>query len=656
MELVKSTQKKINIYDWIVFSLIGIYAGILSFVCFRRYYCFDYLDMDLAAYNHILWNIVHGSSFTSILGVNFLGHHAHLILFLFAPLYIFLQSPLTLVFLQIFFLALTAYPLFLIARDELNGQIGLFVVIAYLLYPAMGYTALYEFHVTVFSTAFLTFMFYFFIKHKFRIFVLFMWLALLSQENIALIIIPFGIFAACKKRSLKWWLVPLLSGGFWFLFTVGILIPHFNKDTIQFSTIYRHLGNSLPEITGFIIMHPLKVINIIFTPEKLQFLFKLFAPVCFFSLLDGRILILGLVFLQHLLSTRLAEYLIEYHYDAEMLPFIFISAIYGIKRLLNFPWIKKNIRFEIIGIFLITASFTCAVSFGPFVEIIFNKNKTNRDLFDDQKENFVKMIPQTASVIATFNFLPQLSNRKELYSFHYVVNGFHTLSYKPYVLPENIEYALLDVNDPIGMNAFYRKGRSEANMVNFFKSNKWGIVETLDNILLLKNGHKNKQRLFKVLRNMPQDSAVSLREAQTKEGLMFLGYQELKTMNIPGGQKIELMFFWKALEKIQSDYKMIITIKNKEGQLCYKTIRPLCYRIFPTYAWGQGIIVQEYYSLFVPDNIKESEYSVNISLVTGDDQEVIPFYRDDFESDNPADDELTILNKKLRLTDARDNL
>lgn len=63
----------------VVWGLIALYVLFFSINSFLRYYSFDYDNMDLAAYNQIIWNIVHGSLESSILGINFLGHHAHFI-------------------------------------------------------------------------------------------------------------------------------------------------------------------------------------------------------------------------------------------------------------------------------------------------------------------------------------------------------------------------------------------------------------------------------------------------------------------------------------------------------------------------------------------------------------------------------------------------
>ena len=639
---MEKTAKKIN-YNYIVWVLISFFILILSNICFRRYYCFDYIDMDLAAYNQIIWNIVHGSFYSSMLGVNFLGHHAHFILLLFAPLYFLFQTPLFLLFLQIVFLAICAYPIFLIASKELDQGLALSLVIAYLLYPAMGYTALFEFHVPVFATAFLTFMLYYFIKYNFKLFALFMVLSLLTQENIPLVIVPFGIFAFFKNRSMKWWLLPLLSGTIWFLAVVGWIMPYFNKNTVEFVTIYGHMGNSLPEILGFIISRPLTVIKIMLSAQKIKFLFHLFAPLCFFSLFDTHILISGLLFVQHLLSSRSPEYMIEYHYDAEILPFIFISAVYGIKRFMNWPLIKHYLRPALISALILAVSITCALSFGPFIEIAVDKYKTTKDVWDLQKERFLEMIPDDASIVATFEFLPMLSQRKQLYSFHHVVHGFYTLSRVPYRLPQDVEYALLDVNDPIGVNVFYKRGRSESNIAAFLNSNKWGIVEMLDNIVLLKNDYKSDKKFFQILKK-PPDISVGLNALIAQE-MSLLGYDIAQTSRIKGGSSVAVKFFWRALKKIETDYRMIIEINDAEGSLRYQTIRPLCYRVLPSYMWAQNSVVAENYRLFIPEAIEKEKFTVNIKMVDAGTGDTVPMLLNDDKGQKISLEKLAILKR-----------
>jgi uncharacterized membrane protein len=607
---MQNSNKTNAVCDIIVSGIITLFVLLLSIICFKRYYCFDYFDMDLAAYNQIVWNIVHGSFFSSILGVNFLGHHAHFILLLIAPVYYFFQSPLTLVFLQIFSLGIAAYPIYLIAKKELDMPLAIGLVLAYFLYPAMVYTALYEFHVTAFATAFLSFMFYFYIMKRFRMFVVFMVLSLLCQENLPLVIFPFGIFAWFEKRSLKWFLTPLLSSAVWFLIVVGKIMPMLNADTVQFSSIYSHMGDSLPQVAFFMISHPIAVLKIILTPEKLEYLFKLFSPLCFFSLFDHRILIAGLLFLQHLLSSRSPEYLIEYHYDAELLPFIFISAIYAIKRFTNFKIVKKHLNSKLLVFLLVAVSLTCASDFGPFIELAVDKNKTNRDIWDYQKQRFIQMIGPKESVVATFELLPMLSNRAEVYSFHHVIHGFYTLSRKPYVLPAGVEYALLDVYDPISMNSFYIRNQSEVNMANFLSAGKWGVVDYLGNIVLLKKNHVSGSRLYSVLEDQEEPLLSDKAGLRVGDDFVFLGFNR-KSESVLGSEKvIDLEFFYKPLQKIKADYIMEIELIDAKDQVLYTSLRPLCYRMLPSYLWPESGTVQDSYRLLVPQQVVNERFKI----------------------------------------------
>jgi len=640
---MKGIKIKLPAYSSIVWGLICLFIVVVSIVNYRRYYCFDYMDMDLAAYSQIMWNLAHGSFYSSLLGVNFLGHHAHFILLFLVPAYFFFQSPLLLLFLQSALLSFSAYPIFLIARDEISEQAGLWMVIIYLLYPAMGYTLFYEFHVPVFATVFLSFMLYFFIKGRFSLFSLFVFLSLCCQENISLLIMPMGVFALFKKRSAKWVIMPMAAGALWFFIVVGKLMPYFNKNTVEFVGIYSQFGNSLPEIFSHLITRPLQTAKFIFMPQKIKYLMQLFGPLSFLSVFDSHILVAGLIFLQHLLSSRSAECMIEYHYDAEMIPFIFVSGIYGLKKLLNIEVLKKHVRKEIIGVFLITISLTCAVSFGPFVDIVFNSRRTRADVWDKQKARLISMIPDTASVVATFEFLPMLSQRKKLYSFHHVAHGFYTLSRKPYRLPAGVEYALLDFDDPIGVNAFFKRGRSEINISDFFRYNKWGIVDILNNFALLKNNYPGDLRFFDVVDKMPavykKLNIVFLGE------LLFMGYNIGEARDIPGGKKIPVAFYFNTLKKINRDYRMVLEIYKKPNILKFKTVRPLCYRIFPTYLWQEGKVIRDNYFLFIPEELGNKSFLVNVKFIDASSGETVAFFSaKEADSSKPVES-ITILNE-----------
>ena len=46
-----------------------------------KYYSFGYYDWDLAMYAQVMGNLKHGSLYSSLMGMNFLGNHAEYISF-----------------------------------------------------------------------------------------------------------------------------------------------------------------------------------------------------------------------------------------------------------------------------------------------------------------------------------------------------------------------------------------------------------------------------------------------------------------------------------------------------------------------------------------------------------------------------------------------
>ena len=216
-----------------------------------------------------------------------------------------------------------------------------------------------------------------------------------------------------------------------------------------------------------------------------NYLFSLFTPLAFLPFLGWKELPITLpLFAQHLLSNRLTEHTIYYHYTAEMIPFIFIATVYGIKKLQSwksFEKLKVIFAPAIIAIVVISN-----ITLGPQLKLLVNLKYFYRDYRDTVKERFVRMVPREAGVVATFEFLPHLLYRRHIYSFHNIITGLIPYSNKRFKLPSTVKYALVDFKDPLTFRFFYKKGRGDANLKRFFSENMWGIVDKEDNIVLFK--------------------------------------------------------------------------------------------------------------------------------------------------------------------------
>lgn len=574
---------------------IGIYILFFSIICFLKFNSFAYNDFDLAIHDQVLWNILHGSIFNSILGIDFLGNHMHLISFLIAPIYKLFPHPLTLLFLQTVALGIGAYPLYLLARLVLGYKWALAISFMYLIYPALGYTNLFEFHPTVFATPFLLFMLYYFHKDRFGMFLLFVVLAMSCQENMPLAIIAMGFYALFKRKRIKWIILPMAIGGIYLWLCVTKFMPYFNKNTIQFIAIYSHLGDSYTKIIMNILQHPLEIMKIIFTKYKVIYLTQLFGPLSFLPLLSPLSLLAALpLFMQHLLSLRITEVTIYYHYTAEIIPFIFLALIYGIKNLINLNWLKK--RQVLLAIPLVLVSLGYNFSLGPHSRLLKYATIFKKDELDKQKELLLKNIPKDAAVVSTFEFLPRLSHRKELYSFHHLYMGFHTLSNQPYDLPDNVKYALIDFNDTLTFRDFYRPERYE-NIQRFLINGNWGISDIKDTIVLYQKNAQDKYSLYNLLSIEPQpENKVSLIIDKDIELLGFSLKEENKSLHIT--------FYWRCLNKTQKDINVFFDFIDGKGRPIYRILRPICYRIYPTQAWRPGQFIREERYFTLPSNLQ----------------------------------------------------
>ncbi len=587
-----------------VFVLIGSYIALYGIVSTLKYVCFSYDDFDLAVHAQVMWNLAYrGSGVSSILGLNFLGNHAHLISFALVPLYRLLPHPLTLLWLQTLALGAAAFPLYLLARSVVGRAWSVWVVFLYVLYPGLAFTNLYEFHPTVFATFFLSWTLWMYHTRRFGAFALFLALAMLCQENIAFAAVGIGAVALLQRRSWFWSVFPFVFGGMYFVSVVRVLMPHYNRDVINFLLLYKGLGETPGVILRTLLLNPAKVLGIVATAQKGFYITSLFLPVAFLPILHPVSLVAVLPFLsQHLLSTRPSDTQIYFHYTAEIIPFIFYSFIFGLDRLLK-RWNAAVVRWPFIG-FLFVVAVVFSLVIGPQTGAV-------RDLFgglrptprDRIKEEMLAKIPPSAGVVATFEFLPHLANRAGLYSFHHVYTGFYTLSDKTYELPETTQDALIDFIDVRTFKGFYKKGRTK-NLKAFFGSGQWGIEDVQDGIVLLRKGAPDRYRLTDVLAEAPAPQHPV--NKKTQEGLVLLGFDT--DAGRPGF--LHLTLYWSLERPVDREIELFFDVMDDVGLRRRRLLRPSCYLMHPVWAWQPGTYVREEHYLPLTEIASANTYSL----------------------------------------------
>lgn len=586
---------------WTLISVYILYFFSLSVV---RYFSFDFKDMDLAAYDQIIRNINRGTRFSSILGVDFLGHHAHFLAYPVALFYKLVPHPLTLLALQTFAIGLTAWPLYLIAVRFLTPKMGLLVVAAYFLYPAVAYLNAYEFHFTVFATFFLMWGFYFFFAERLRLFLVAMALGLLCQENMSLVLVAFGLYAIVLRRGWQWWAPLILAGTVYALWYVRMVVPALNPDTINFVSIYSHLGDSHGQIIANLLARPWEILRYITEPPRLWWLYQLFAPLAFIPWFGPLHFLPSLpLFLQHLLSNRSQEINLYFHYTAELIPFIFVALVFGLRRLTSL-----NGRRTILPVLLSVTVLLFAIE-GPYGELSAKFLLLRKDACH-LMERMLALLPPAGAVVTTFEFMPRLSDRTSLYSFHHIYSGHFTLSSKPYLLPEPVDHALLNTNDGLTFGSFYNRDGS-FRLRKLLADNTLEPVAVRDNLVLFSRVKNAPFSFTRGLFEVRQGAVAGYeQDAFFSDGKLSLDQIEYHHQ----GEVLYLRLVWRVLEQVSRDLSLSLAFLNKDGKKVSGLVLPACYRIFPTTEWVPGMMVVEYRYLTIPVEVTGESFSLRVGL------------------------------------------
>ncbi|MBI5404633.1 MAG: DUF2079 domain-containing protein, partial [Candidatus Kerfeldbacteria bacterium] len=316
-----------------------IFVAIVAIVGAWKIWALAYNALDLAIYNQVAWNSVHGRWFEfSIHPHSYLGDHLEIAFALLWPLYALVQHPLTLIVLQAAAIAIAAIPLMRIAAHFVGKPWHLLFGLAYLANPTIQNMALYEFHMLPFAIPLVSWALVGYVERKYRLFLLCAALALTVREDISFVIIGFGLLALADRRSWRWWAVPIGLGVAWLLGSLKLSAILNDYGSYKFLIYYAWLGDSVPNIILGALRQPWLVIQHLLSFQNLGFLAGLLLPFALLPIFRLRWMIpAGLTLLQLLLAVSSGELLIEIHYPAVTIPFLVTAAAAAFRSVLSPP-------------------------------------------------------------------------------------------------------------------------------------------------------------------------------------------------------------------------------------------------------------------------------------------------------------------------------
>jgi len=424
------------------------FGAIVFAVSAWHWWTFQYRTFDLAFYVQGLWLALRGQWHVSLLGVSLMGNHVETLVFLLTPLFALCPHPLLLVAVQTAALATIPLTAWRIARRlGLEERAAFWLALATVLMPATGFVGLHEFHPEAFAAPLVLLLIEARLAGRPGWFWLWFAAVLACKENIALLLVAWGAIHALWdwRRSLReqwrWNFAPLLLAAAWFIVCTRFITPALNAGKVDYLELYSHLGRSGGEIVGRFFHAPqvaLGALGQAVTQGNL--VWGLLVPMLALPLLKPRWLLIGApILLQHLLSWRSSEWMLNFHYAAPLLPLVWIAAAEFL----------SGSRYALPLARLL--AFACAASqfaFGPANQILAELSKVSATLWERKwKAQMLAKIPPEASVNAGLPYLAHVAKRREVYSLHHVLKGLNTLSRGRYTPPPPTDCVLIDYED-----------------------------------------------------------------------------------------------------------------------------------------------------------------------------------------------------------------
>jgi uncharacterized membrane protein len=314
-------------------------------VSFLRHFYF-HSAYDLAIMDQVVWNTAQGHWFARSIEVsNDLGDHVRLFLAALSLIYLAIPSAYVLLTFQSLVLALSALPMYILARRKFDSPaIGLAVACCVLIYPPLGFLNRYDFHSEVLSIPLLIGAYERIDAADLRSASFLMTLTLFTKENLGLAVGMLGIMAGLSYKQWRFGSTWAFLGVAYSLFALLVVIPAFRGEPSDTLMRYQWLGGTPSEMLWTLLSQPVVVLGRILTAEHGLTLLQLFAPLGFLPFLGLPTLLPALpTLIYNFMAEWPSQKVIYQHYMAPVIPFVLISSVIGLQRLAKSQyWIRLS--------------------------------------------------------------------------------------------------------------------------------------------------------------------------------------------------------------------------------------------------------------------------------------------------------------------------
>lgn len=380
-------------FFYIMLSISILFSYLFSYYTILKYVSLNATAYDLGIYVSILENTMHGHvMYANPLLINSFSEHFSPFLFVIYPIYWFFPYVKTLLIMQSVMISFSGLVIYLLAReiffinnfkkDILLEMLALFISTSYILSPYIESPLSFDFHLMPFLILFVPLSFYFFMK-KYKILNLIVLILIISLHSLFVIMVFFiisyqfifrirnegnlnchkiirtianiNISDNLKKTPKSKYVLQkivrsktlikiiitliLLVGYLYFASLMKTFIASGAVALSPPSTMSTgSVSSSLAGLFTDLFTRPMLIESafLINFPDKIIFAFYAFANTGFLVFLDPLSLLMDIpYFLYAYLSSYGSYYSLGYQYSTMIIPFIFIGALFGIRKIVQ---------------------------------------------------------------------------------------------------------------------------------------------------------------------------------------------------------------------------------------------------------------------------------------------------------------------------------
>jgi uncharacterized membrane protein len=459
-----------------IYLLAAGYGIILSILSINKLFQFKTQSYDMAIFNQVFWNTLHGRFMFSMPECcypahppTFLGAHFSPLIILLLPIYALYQSPYTLLVIQSFALAIPVVFIHRIASKRLSRWPTWAIVVAYGLYPGVLWPSLSDFHLESFVPLAYLMLYYFWDEDRRTLFILSYVFLLSIFEYTSVIGLSFLWYAWLKGKrhytgkiiSTKVLLLLAVLSIAWFVGASLVLQFVWPQRGTYLQNYWSPLNlglDSLPKATYWLTL----LVTLGFAP--------LLAPL--------ELITAAPWFVASVFSNFPIYYTLPWQYSALVAGPFLVAAIFTLQRLARLKFYRALAGLTLVGL----------VTLSPFgVYALVNHPSFVLSLPGDNAyagHRALSIIPSNASVLAQDNILPFLVDR--------IVPAFS--NYPTDSLPPS--YIAID----FPQKYYFLHDPPDAPMqqqVDYFLSKyQYGLAASADGFLVYQLGYRGEPQVY----------------------------------------------------------------------------------------------------------------------------------------------------------------